>query len=139
MKRLSIKARVTIWYTLLVALIALLAAGTLFFSARRMMRNYYQETLDSTTQLALDDIRMEDGELDIDRDLDDLPSVRVALFTEAGDLIYGQVRFELPFAEGEMRSATERSGENGMCWIRAWSLTARRTSGCVAIFPLTRR
>ena len=111
MKRLSIKARVTIWYTLLVALIALLAAGTLFFSARRMMRNYYQETLDSTTQLALDDIRMEDGELDIDRDLDDLPSVRVALFTEAGDLIYGQVRFELPFAEGEMRSATERSGE----------------------------
>ena len=29
MKRLSIKARVTFWYTLLVALIALLAAGAL--------------------------------------------------------------------------------------------------------------
>ena len=32
-KRLSIKARVTFWYTLLVALIALLAAGALFWSA----------------------------------------------------------------------------------------------------------
>lgn len=111
MKRLSIKARVTIWYTLLVALIALLAAGVLFLSARRMMHNYYYETLTGTAQLALDDIRMEDGELDIDRDLDELPSVRVALFTTDGELIYGRVRFDLPFAEGEMRSATERSGE----------------------------
>lgn len=110
MKRLSIKARVTIWYTLLVALIALLAALVLFLSARRMMRNYYLETLTGTAQLALDDIRMEDGELEIDRDLDELPSVRVALFTTEGELIYGRVRFDLPFVEGEMRTATERSG-----------------------------
>ena len=111
MKRLSIKARVTIWYTLLVALIALLAAGVLLLSTRRRMHNSYYETLTGTAQLALDDIRMEDGELDIDRDLDELPSVRVALFTTDGELIYGRVRFDLPFAEGEMRSATERSGE----------------------------
>lgn len=58
MKRLSIKARVTIWYTLLVALIAFLAALVLFLSARRMMHNYYLETLTGTAQLALDDIRM---------------------------------------------------------------------------------
>ena len=110
MKRLSIKARVTIWYTLLVALIAFLAALVLFLSARRMMHNYYLETLTGTAQLALDDIRMEDGELEIDRDLDELPSVRVALFTTSGELIYGRVRFDLPFVEGEMRTATERSG-----------------------------
>ena len=110
MKRLSIKARVTIWYTLLVALIAFLAALVLFLSARRMMNNYYLETLTGTAQLALDDIRMEDGELEIDRDLDELPSVRVALFTTSGELIYGRVRFDLPFVEGEMRTATERSG-----------------------------
>ena len=62
MKRLSIKARVTFWYTLLVALIALLAAGALFWSAQRMMDNYYEEALVGTTQLALNDVRMEDGE-----------------------------------------------------------------------------
>ena len=61
MKRLSIKARVTFWYTLLVALIALLAAGALFWSAQRMMDNYYEEALVGTTQLALNDVRMEDG------------------------------------------------------------------------------
>ena len=47
---------------------------------------------------------MEDGELEIDRDLDELPSVRVALFTTSGELIYGRVRFDLPFVEGEMRT-----------------------------------
>ena len=111
MKRLSIKARVTFWYTLLVALIALLAAGALFWSAQRMMDNYYEEALVSTTQLALNDVRMEDGELEIDRNLDDLPSVRVSLYTRSGDLIYGKWRFDLPFEENVIRPAVERSGE----------------------------
>ena len=111
MKRLSIKARVTFWYTLLVALIALLAAGALFWSAQRMMDNYYEEALVGTTQLALNDVRMEDGELEIDRNLDDLPSVRVSLYTQSGDLIYGKWRFDLPFEEDVIRPATERSGE----------------------------
>ena len=111
MKRLSIKARVTFWYTLLVALIALLAAGALFWSAQRMMDNYYEEALVGTTQLALNDVRMEDGQLEIDRNLDDLPSVRVSLYTQSGDLIYGKWRFDLPFEENVIRPATERSGE----------------------------
>ena len=111
MKRLSIKARVTFWYTLLVALIALLAAGALFWSAQRMMDNYYEEALVGTTQLALNDVRMEDGQLEIDRNLDDLPSVRVSLYTQSGDLIYGKWRFDLPFEENVIRPAAERSGE----------------------------
>ena len=48
MKRLSIKLRVTVWYTLLVALIALLAFGALLLGARRMMRSYYEGVLTST-------------------------------------------------------------------------------------------
>ncbi len=111
MKRLSIKARVTFWYTLLVALIALLAAGALFWSAQRMMDNYYEEALVGTTQLALNDVRMEDGQLEIDRNLDDLPNVRVSLYTQSGDLIYGKWRFDLPFEEDVIRPAAERSGE----------------------------
>ena len=105
MKRLSIKARVTFWYTLLVALIALLAAGALFWSAQRMMDNYYEEALVGTTQLALNDVRMEDGQLEIDRNLDDLPNVRVSLYTQSGDLIYGKWRFDLPFEEDVIRPA----------------------------------
>ena len=49
--------------------------------------------------------------MEIDRNLDDLPSVRVSLYTQSGDLIYGKWRFDLPFAEDVIRPATERSGE----------------------------
>ena len=76
-----------------------------------MMDNYYEEALVGTTQLALNDVRMEDGQLEIDRNLDDLPSVRVSLYTQAGDLIYGKWRFDLPFEENVIRPAAERSGE----------------------------
>lgn len=137
MKRLSIKARVTFWYTLLVALIALLAAGALFWSAQRMMDNYYEEALVGTTQLALNDVRMEDGQLKIDRNLDDLPSVRVSLYTQSGDLIYGKWRFDLPFEENVIRPAAERSASAGMCWTRACPSPTRRTSGCAATSPPT--
>ena len=111
MRRLSVKQRVTVWTTLLVALIALLAFGALLSGERRMLRNYYADMLAGTAQLALDDIRMEDGELEIDRNLDELPSAHVALFTPEGELVYGKVRFESPFAEGDMRLIEGRSGE----------------------------
>ena len=87
MKRLSIKARVTFWYTLLVALIALLAAGALFWSAQRMMDNYYEEALVGTTQLALNDVRMEDGQLEIDSDLVESPKSRIFKQMSNGVLI----------------------------------------------------
>lgn len=110
MRQLSIKLRVTIWYTLLVAMIALLAFVALRWSAERMTRSYYLDALAATAQLARDDIRVEDGELEIDRNLDELPEVRVALFDLEGNLLYGKLRFDLPFAQGEMRQAQERSG-----------------------------
>ena len=50
MRRLSIKLRVTIWYTLLVALIAGLALCTLFFSGQAMVRSYYEEALAGTAR-----------------------------------------------------------------------------------------
>ena len=112
MRRLSIKLRVTIWYTLLVALIAGLALCTLFFSGQAMVRSYYEEALAGTARLATDDIRYDDGELEIDRNLDELPTVRVTLFSLYGDLLYGKLRFELPFVEGEFRKVTDRSGES---------------------------
>ena len=49
--------------------------------------------------------------MEIDRNLDDLPSVRVSLYTQSGDLIYGKWRFDLPFEEDVIRPAAERSGE----------------------------
>lgn len=112
MKRLSIKIRVTLWYTLLVTAIAGIALAVVFAGGQRMVINYYRESLLSTAQLAQDDIQYDGGRLEIDRNLDDLPNVRVAIYTLEGELIYGQQRFDLPFEEDIYREATGRTGEH---------------------------
>lgn len=104
MRRLSIKARVTLLCTLLAATIAVTAMAWMLLGEARMLKNYYLDTMISTAQLARDEIRYEDGELDIDRNLDDLPGVGIAVFSQDGDLVYGRARFEIDFENGEMRS-----------------------------------
>ena len=108
--KLSIKLRMTLLCTLLAALIASAAMAFQLIGEQGMLRDYYRNSLMATAQLARDDIRYEDGDLDIDRNLDDLPSAHVALFSLDGDLVYGRRLAELPFAEGEMRRAEGLAG-----------------------------
>lgn len=105
MKHLTVKARITLLCTLLAATVAALALIVVLVNEQRMVSAYFQDTLTSTVQLARDDIRRENGRLEIDRNLDDLPNVRVAIYNLDGDLIYGQQRFELPFEQGALRQA----------------------------------
>ena len=107
MRHLTIKARIMLLCTLLSVAVTALALGVTLHSERRVAERYFRDTLASTTQLAQNELHMEAGELEIDRNLDDLPNVRVALYTLDGDLIYGQQRFELPFMEGEMREVQD--------------------------------
>lgn len=106
--KISIKQRITLLCTLLIALIASAALLVMQHSEQQRMEQYYRSTLQSTHQLSSGDIAYVDGELEIDRNLDELPNVRVALFTTGGNLVYGQIRFELPFVEDEMRRAEGR-------------------------------
>lgn len=104
MKRLSIKARVTLLCTLLAAVIAAAALAWMLLGEQRALEDYYRSTLLSTARLAKDQIFYEDGKLNIDRNLDDLPQVQVSLFTSEGDLVYGRMRFEKDFVHGEVES-----------------------------------
>lgn len=110
MKHLTIKARIMLLCALLAFAVTGLALGVLFYNEQRVAEGYFRDTLASTASLARDELRVEDGELEIDRNLDDLPNVRVALYTPDGDLIYGQQRFDLPFMEGSMREAESAGG-----------------------------
>lgn len=105
MRRLSIKARVTLWYALLLLLICLLLAAVLFSAAERTAWAYCRETLQNAATMVMDELEYEDGELEIDSDIDDVPNVYASLFSEDGDLIYGRRRVELPFEDGRMRRA----------------------------------
>lgn len=102
MKRLSIKTRVTLLCTLLAALIAAAALTWLIAGEARTAKRYYKETLSAAARLAQDQIFYdENGSLCIDRNLDELPSVHVAVFSIDGDLLYGKIRVDKDFAEGE--------------------------------------
>lgn len=114
MKKLSIKAKIALMCTLLAAMVTAFALFVVLYNEHRVIQSYFSDSLAATAQLADDDIRIENGSLEIDRNLDDLPSVRVAVFSLDGDLIYGQQRFELQFEDGSIREVRE---ESGVQWI----------------------
>ena len=114
MKHLTIKARVMLLCTLLAAVIAALALTAVLYNEQRVMDGYFRDSLAATAQLARNEIRGGEKGLEIDRNLDDLPNVRVAVYTPDGDLIYGQHRFELPF---EAETVREIGGTGGVKWM----------------------
>lgn len=128
MKHLTFKARITLLCTLLAAAVALLALTVVIFNETRTVNAYYRNTLEATIELAQDDVIMKDGELKIDRNLDDLPNVHVALYSADGDLIYGRQRFSLPFEQGGMR---EVRGVKNMRWMVQDSLLEFPEGGSV--------
>lgn len=106
MRRLSIKVQVTLLCTLLAAVIAGAALAGLLVGEQKTTRRYYRDTLASAAQLARGEIFYdENGSLQIDRNLDEMPSVSVAVFSREGDLIYGRIRFEKEFVHGRVDSA----------------------------------
>lgn len=110
--KLSIKLRVTLLCTLLSAMIAAAALIALVAGEQRMLQDYYLNSLVATAQLAHSEIVYEDGELEIDRDLDDLPSTHIAVYSLEGDLVYGRRRVELPFEEAALRRTEDDAGND---------------------------
>ena len=110
MKHLTIKARIMLLCAILAFAVTGLALGVMLYSEQRVAQGYFRDSLSSTARLAQDELRIKNGRLEIDRNLDDLPAVRVALYTADGDLIYGQERFAAPFIAGQMRETVSAGG-----------------------------
>lgn len=108
--KLSIKLRITLLCALLIAAIASAALLVLIAGEQRMLRDYYENSLLSTAQLAHSEITLKDGKLEIDRDLDDLPSTHITVYNLDGDLIYGRRRVDLPFEDALLRRTQDRAG-----------------------------
>jgi len=104
-KRLSIKARLTLWYAALIVLMCAFALYVLFTLSHRAQMEFAERTLRSSAVIILDEMETEHGEIEIDADIDDVPNVYAALFDMDGRLVYGRRRVALPFEEGSMRVA----------------------------------
>ena len=114
-KRLSIKARITLWYAALILFICVAALFSLLAIAGYARDTRCKETLENATVIIMDEMEIEHGVMEIDSDIDDVPGVYAALFDMQGELIYGRSRAELPFEEGVIRRAQEGDHSYMVC------------------------
>lgn len=90
MKNLSIKVRVTLWYTLLMTVLMALVLGLLFFLGDRQIIAASQSQLKQIVHDSLDEIEYDDGKLEIDDDLRlDQNGVYVIVCDESGTPVFG--------------------------------------------------
>ena len=87
MKRLPIKARVTLWYAALLMALCVLLFIILMTAADMTARTYHQQKLEDATAFVLEELSEDDGDLEIDSDIHDIPNVYATLFETDGMLI----------------------------------------------------
>jgi len=66
MRKVSIKMRLTLWYTLFMVLVFLIAFGVLYYSSKGTTQTTTKSQLRNTVNEALDEIEYDDGELEFD-------------------------------------------------------------------------
>ena len=103
--KLSIKARITLWYAALLVTICLSGLLFLFAASRHAQTVYCRDTLKSAMFVILDELEVEHGVIEIDTDIDEVPNVYAALFDLDGNLLYGRRRVQAPFEQDTMRAA----------------------------------
>lgn len=129
---LSVKARITLWYAVLLVAICVLAVLLVLGISEHAIDAYSRDTLKSAAVVLMDEMEIEHGLLEIDSDLEEVPNVYASLFEEDGGLIYGRRRVNLPFEDGAVRQ-THWSGhswyvhdvkldipERGGVWLRLY-------------------
>ncbi|MBR5303143.1 MAG: HAMP domain-containing protein [Clostridia bacterium] len=105
--KLSIKARITLWYAALLVAICVLAMLVLFGASRHAQLDYCRDTLQSAAVVILDEMEIEHGIVEIDADIDEVPNVYAALFDPQGNLVYGRRRVHAPFEEHTVRAVSD--------------------------------
>lgn len=114
MKQLSIKLRVTLWFTLLMTVLIAIVLVYLFSVGEQMVNNGSRSSLIKAVSNSLKEIEYDDGELEIDDDLDYFQhGVYITVYDQSGRLLYGrlpsQFAAETPLLDGQMQTL-----KNGM-------------------------
>ena len=143
---LSVKARITLWYAVLLVAICVLAVLLVLGISEHAIDTYSRDTLKSAAVVLMDEMEVEHGMLEIDTDLEEVPNVYASLFKEDGALIYGRRRVNLPFEDGAVRQ-TQWSGhswyvhdvkldipERGGVWLRLY-LSSDVSAGVMCSSP----
>ena len=107
MKKLSIKARITFLFALVMSLLVAFVLTLLIVMTEHEERIHSRDLLIQTVQDSLKEVKWQDGEISIDEDLDyHKLGVYLGIYNEAGDLLFGRRMkdFTLPMSDGEFRT-----------------------------------
>lgn len=130
----SIKARVTLWYALLMLTVTVLVLATLMWSVSRAALAYHEGLLLQAMADAAKAVTEVDGVPTLDtRDLADFDKVSFTLLDQQGGRWQGNwPPFELPFLDGAVRQVTGTAGgayltqdlllplPHGAVWLRGY-------------------
>ncbi|WP_088293007.1 sensor histidine kinase [Bacillus mycoides] len=90
MKRLSIKMRVTLWYTGLVVIIMALVLAFILTSSDKVLLFNMKNQLKSTVKESIEDIEYKHGQLKIDDEFEALEDgVNIIIYSKQGELLAG--------------------------------------------------
>ena len=153
MKRMSIKLRVTLWFTLLMVLLSCITLAFLFFAASRSALAAKRSLMTSMVEASAREIEWDDGKLDIDKDLESFrDGVYLSVYNTQGVPLYGFVPRDFDnsavFADREMRAITGETKDwylydarlsipgYGDVWVRGISEAAQIDSTIAAMLRL---
>ena len=119
-RALSIQARVTIWYTLSIALLMLLGAGYLLSMTQQLSRSQLQSRLRDVVAQTVQDTHFRYGELD-DEELDFYTGgVSIQLYDTEGHLLAPKgsqrSRVDAILTDGSLRAVTDWAGEEWLVY-----------------------
>ncbi|MED2787315.1 HAMP domain-containing sensor histidine kinase [Bacillus thuringiensis] len=90
MKRLSIKMKVTLWYTGLIVIIMALVLAFILTSSDKVLLFNMKDQLKSTVKESMEDIEYKHGQLKIDDDFETLEDgVNISIYSKQGELLVG--------------------------------------------------
>lgn len=155
MKRLSIRLRVTLWFTGLMTILACLVLVFLYLAGHYTVRSMMQERLVNIVESTLDKIEYDDGELELDDDMDFFVSgVYRSIYDAEGWLLYGRIPADYSgvqaFSDGTLQRYDD--GDNswylydikyevegyGSVWVRGILSAESANSAFSSLFTLAR-
>lgn len=108
MKRWSLKAKLTLFYTAFMLLLTCAALGILFSMSGREVLASVKNQLESSVQKSVEEIEIEEGRIEIDNDFYSAEKgIYLSLYDESGYFLYGKVPYgtenTYAFEDGNMR------------------------------------
>lgn len=92
MKNLSIKFKITLWYTVFMTILIIVVLWLLFFISSRQVLSNARLRLKDTVNRSFQEIEYEDGVLKFDKDINFLgEGIYISVYSVQGTLLYGRI------------------------------------------------